>query len=394
MTVRSAPALSVIASLLALAACNGGAVATGQSGAADDAASQSRDRPFRIAEKGAFAEPWAMAFRPGSTMLFITEKKGTVKWVDTGSGRLGTIDSGLPKVDYGGQGGLGDIAFHPKAEAQNPESLYLTWIEAGPGDTRGAVLGRGTLVCEQADACALQGLEVIWRQDKTTGRGHFSHRIAFSPDGRYIFLTSGERQKFDPAQDLTTNLGAVLRLNLDGSPADGNPFAARGGKAAEIWSYGHRNLLGLAFAPDGRLWEHEMGPKGGDEVNLIARGGNYGWPTKSNGSHYDGRDIPDHAPGDGFTAPKVFWNPSVSPAGLVYYTGDMFPRWKGSLLLGALSGQALIRVATDGDAARKADQWDMDARIREVEQGPDGAVWLLEDGKGGRLLRLTPQVEG
>jgi glucose/arabinose dehydrogenase len=159
-----------------------------------------------------------------------------------------------------------------------------------------------------------------------------------------------------------------------------------------VWSYGHRNLLGIAFDHEGRLWEDEMGPQGGDEVNLIQPGLNYGWPKASNGTHYDGRDIPDHKPGDGYEAPKVWWNPSISPAGLVYYSGDLFPQWKGSLFLGALSGQALIRVKLDGDTATKADQWNMDARIREVEQGPDGALWLLEDGKGseGRLLRLTP----
>ena len=160
---------------------------------------------------------------------------------------------------------------------------------------------------------------------------------------------------------------------------------------AETWSWGHRNLLGLAFAPDGRLWETEMGPRGGDEVNLILRGRNYGYPRASNGSNYDGVDIPDHRPGDGFEAPKVWWNPSISPAGLIIYSGDLFPQWKGDALFGALSGQALIRVDIDGDKARKADQWDMGHRIREVAQGPRGEVYVLEDGPGARLLKLTPR---
>ncbi len=391
MNARFAYPFLLAASFIALGACNAGSVANGQSATADDAATTSA-RPFAIAEHGSFDEPWAMAFMPGTDLLFVTEQGGAVKWVDTRTNRLGSIDRGLPRVDYGGQGGLGDIAFAPDWPAGKTSggTLYLSWVEAGEGNTRGAVLGRGTLVCEQADACELQGLNIIWRQDKTTGRGHYSHRIAFSPDGKYLFLSSGERQKFDPAQDLSTNLGAILRLNLDGSTAAGNPFADRGGASAQIWSYGHRNALGLAFAPDGRLWEHEMGPKGGDEVNLIERGANYGYPLASNGSHYDGRDIPDHAPGDGFKAPEIFWNPSISPAGLIYYTGTMFPAWRNSLLLGGLSGQALIRVSTSGTTARKADQWDMDTRIREVEQGPDGAVWLLEDGRNARLMKLTP----
>lgn len=393
MKARIAHSLYLVAPLLALTACNASAVASGQSNNGDGDAIQSSERPFQIAERGSFDEPWAMAFLPGTNLLFITEKEGTVKWVDTATNRIGSIASGLPRVEYGGQGGLGDIAFAPDWPAGKTSGgmLYLSWIEAGPDKTRGAVLGRGTLVCEQADACELRGLDIIWRQTpKVTGGGHFSHRIAFSPDGQYLYLSSGDRQKFDPAQDLGNNLGSVLRLNLDGSPAAGNPFADKDGVSREIWSYGHRNLLGLAVAPDGRLWEHEMGPKGGDEVNLITRGGNYGYPVRSNGSHYDGRDIPDHAPGDGFEAPKLFWNPSISPAGLIYYTGDMFPAWKNSLLLGGLSGEALIRIATDGTSARKADQWDMGTRIREVEQGPDGAIWLLEDGSNGKLMKLTP----
>ncbi len=183
----------------------------------------------------------------------------------------------------------------------------------------------------------------------------------------------------------------MLRLNLDGTPAAGNPLAAKGFDPA-IWSYGHRNLLGIAFDKGGRLWEQEMGPKGGDEVNLIKPGLNYGWPKVSNGSHYDGRDIPDHAPGDGYEAPKVSWNPVISPGGLLYYSGTLFPQWQGSLFIGGLSSQSLVRVKLDGEKAEKADQWDMGARIREVEQCPDGALWLLEDGgkSEGRLLKLTP----
>jgi len=271
--------------------------------------------------------------------------------------------------------------------------LYLSWSAAGDGG-KGVVLGSATL--EQGSEPRIMGLKTLFRASPLMkGDGHYSGRIAFSPDGKYLFFTAGERQEFTPAQDPKATLGKVLRLNLDGSAAAGNPLAAKGFHPA-VWSYGHRNLLGIAFDDKGRLWEQEMGPKGGDEINLIVAGRNYGWPNVSNGSHYDGRDIPDHAPGDGYEAPRVWWNPSISPGGLLYYTGAMFPAWKGSLFLGGLSGKALIRVALDGETARKADQWDMGTRIRDVEQAPDGALWVLEDGgrgADGRLWRLTPPKE-
>jgi glucose/arabinose dehydrogenase len=234
----------------------------------------------------------------------------------------------------------------------------------------------------------MQDFKIVWRQaPKVTGAGHFAHRIAFGPDGA-MYVTSGDRQKGDPAQATGGNLGKVLRLTPDGQPFPGNPSAARGGVQAQVWSTGHRNLLGIAFAPDGRLWEHEMGPQGGDEVNLILPGKNYGWPIVSNGSQYGGADIPDHPTRPEFEQPKVWWNPSISPAGLIVYTGELFKAWRGDLLLGALSGEALIRVDVQGDKAAKAERWNLGARIREVEQGPKGEIYLLEDG--GRLLRLTP----
>ena len=203
-----------------------------------------------------------------------------------------------------------------------------------------------------------------------------------------LYLTSGERQKGDPAQAIGGNLGKVLRLTDEGAPAPGNPWAASGGVAAQFWTMGHRNLLGLSFAPDGRLWETEMGPQGGDELNLIVAGKNYGWPRASNGSDYGGGNIPDHRPGDGFESPKAFWDPSISPGGLLIYSGELFPQWKGDALIPALSGEALLRVDVDGDRATKADQWPMKSRIRAIDQGPGGSVYLIEDG--GRLLRLDP----
>jgi glucose/arabinose dehydrogenase len=238
---------------------------------------------------------------------------------------------------------------------------------------------------------ALTDLEVIWRQTpKTDGDGHFSHRLAFSPDGEHLFVSSGDRQLKDPAQDTTNTLGSVVRLTLDGEPAPGNPMADEGGVTAEIWSWGHRNPLGLEFAPDGTLWSSEMGPEGGDELNLVEAGANYGWPEASDGSDYGGGEIPDHAEGDGYAAPVRSWTPSISPGSLLIYSGEMFPDWQGDAFLGALSGEALVRVDLEEQRAADTEVYDLGERIRAVEQGPDGAIWLLEDEGAGRLLRLTP----
>jgi glucose/arabinose dehydrogenase len=359
--------------LLLAGACSGGSAAA-------------QDRPFQVEEIGRFNEPWAMTFLPGGDLL-VTEKRGALK-LRRADGRVFAV-AGVPQVSYGGQGGFGDVVLHP--DFAHNRLVYLSWVEAGDNGTRGAVVGRARFNFGESGP-VLSDLQVIWRQQpKINGGNHFSHRIAFGPDGK-LYISSGERFQFTPAQDPNVNLGKVVRLNDDGSlPAD-NPFASRGGVAAQIWTLGHRNLLGLAFDAGGRLWEVEMGPKGGDEVNLIQRGRNYGWPRASNGSNYDDSDIPDHRPGDGFEPPKVWWNPSISPSSLMIYSGVMFPQWRGDAFIGALSGQALIHIDLDGGNARKADQWAMGARIREVEQAPDGAIWLLQDGdSGGRLLRLTPR---
>lgn len=341
--------------------------------------------PFAVEEVTTFDEPWAMTFLPSGEAL-VTERGGALTLVEVTSGEKRRVE-GTPTVLHEGQGGLGDIVLGPTYTTDG--TVYLSWVEATGEGRAGALVGRARLRTEGTPR--LEDLRPIWRQEPTTGRGHYSHRLAVSPDDDHLFVSSGDRQKMDPAQDTANDLGSILRLDLDGSPADGNPFGDRGGQAAEIWSYGHRNVLGLAFDADGRLWASEMGPKGGDELNLVERGGNYGWPRASNGSHYDGRDIPDHTAGDSFVAPKVWWTPSVSPGSLLLYTGTAFPEWTGDAFLGALSGQALIRVDLDGTSAAKADQWDMGERIREVEQGLDGTLWLLTDGPRGRLLHLTPR---
>ena len=345
-------------------------------------------KPFATATIADFDSPWAMTFLPDGRAL-VTEKKGEMILFDPKNGTKIPV-AGIPAVDSAGQGALMDVVLSPNFARD--KAVYFSFSEAREG-VKGVALAKGMFEQASDGTTSLTKVQILFRASPyVEGNGHYSGRIAFSPDGKYLFFTNGERQKFDPAQDPKSTLGKVLRLNLDGTPAAGNPLAAKGFNPA-IWSYGHRNLLGIAFDGEGRLWEQEMGPKGGDEVNLIKPGLNYGYPKVSNGSHYDGRDIPDHAPGDGFEAPKVSWNPVISPGGLLYYSGNLFPAWKGSLFIGGLSSKALVRVRLDGESAAKADQWDMGARIRDVDQGPDGALWLLEDGADGsqgRLLKLTP----
>ncbi|MGH8196003.1 MAG: PQQ-dependent sugar dehydrogenase [Woeseiaceae bacterium] len=377
----------IAATSAVLAAC--GPTADSSSANANAAAAAS-DQPFVATPVATFDEPWAMTFLPDGRLL-VTEKKGRLL-VATQAGEKSAPVTGVPDVDYGGQGGFGDVVLHPDFATNG--IIYLSYAEAGDDDVRGAAVMRAKLTLSDDGSGSLSEQQVIWRQDpKVTDNGHYGHRIAFSDDG-YLFISSGERQKFTPAQDMQQNLGKVIRLHEDGSVPDDNPFADQGGVTAQIWSLGHRNPLGLAFDSQGRLWELEMGPRHGDELNLVLRGKNYGYPIVSNGNHYNGGDIPDHDTRPEFEPPKVFWVPAISPAGLIFYSGGEFPEWQGNAFVGGLGSQALIRIAIDGDTAAEAERFDMDERIREVEQGPDGAIWLLEDeeddgGEGGRLLKLT-----
>jgi glucose/arabinose dehydrogenase len=366
-----------------LAACNGspGSISLGvEASAATPATSE---RPFKTTPLASFDEPWAMTFLDDRQLL-ITEKKGALKLYTLG-GQAVDI-KGVPKVAYGGQGGLGDVVLHPDF-ARN-WLVYLSYAEAGDDGTRGAAVARATLMLNGAGG-ELSDVKVIWRQvPKVSGAGHYGHRIAFGADG-HLWISSGERQKFEPAQDLQSNLGKIVRLNQDGSVPRDNPFADKGGVTAQIWSLGHRNPLVIAFDGSGELWNIEMGPRGGDELNLVKRGGNYGYPIVSNGDHYDGRPIPDHDTRPEFIAPAVWWTPVISPASFIIYSGSEFPAWRGNGFIGGLSSHSLVRVEFDGDKAREAERFDMGRGIREVEQGPDGAIWLLEDAAGGRLLKLT-----
>lgn len=343
--------------------------------------------PFQVQTIGRFDAPFAMAFLPDGGLL-VTEKPGRLKLRDP-DGRVVEV-GGVPAVDTGGQGGLLDVAL--ASDVGQSGLIYLTFAEPAPGGSELA-LARAQLVRAPGKPPALARLQVIWRSGSPGVGGQFGAIIAFSPDGRYLFLSSGERQRFTPAQDPDQALGKVLRLTLDGKAAPGNPMFAQGGVRAMTWTSGHRNPYGLVFAPDGRLWEEEMGPKGGDELNLLEPGRNYGWPLVSNGDNYSGQPIPDHPSRPDLAAPELWWTPSISPAGMTYYSGGMFPQYRGSLFIGTMSTPGLMRVTISGDTAKPADFWDMGARIRDVAQAPDGSIWLLEDGgKGsaGKLLRLTP----
>ena len=380
--MKSAP-LALAGLVVALTAgCSADSASSGALGpvtAADD-----EGWPFAVEEVDRFDEPWAMAFLPDGDLL-LTERTGTLHLRDADTGDRVEV-AGTPEVVDAGQGGLGDVL--PGPTYAQDGLVYLSWAEAGDGGV-GAAVGRARL--ETGGDPALTDLEVIWRQTpKTDGDGHFSHRLAFSPDGAHLFVSSGDRQLKDPAQDTANTLGSIVRLTLDGEPAPGNPMADEGGVTAEIWSWGHRNPLGLEFAPDGTLWSTEMGPEGGDELNLVEAGANYGWPEASDGSDYGGGEIPDHAEGDGYAAPVRSWTPSISPGSLLIYSGEMFADWQGDAFLGALSGEALVRVDLEEQRAADTEVYDLGERIRAVEQGPDGAIWLLEDEGAGRLLRLTP----
>jgi glucose/arabinose dehydrogenase len=344
--------------------------------------------PFTTTPVAEFNEPWAMAFLPDGRLL-VTEKRGALKLYSIERDRAVDV-MGVPGVEYGGQGGLGDVVLHPDFAANG--LVYLSYAEADTADRgrAGAAVARARLALNEAGGGALESLTVIWRQTpKVDGRGHYGHRLAFGPDG-FLYISSGERQKFTPAQDMGGNLGKIVRLNDDGSVPPDNPFADSGGAAAQVWSLGPRNPLGHAFDAQGRLWNVEMGPQGGDELNLVERGANYGYPLVSNGSHYGGADIPDHDTRPDLAAPAAFWNPVISPSSLLFVGRGEFPDWDGDALIGGLSSTSIVRIEFGaGGSAREAARYRMPRRVRALEQGPDGALWVLEDGRGGQLLKLT-----
>ncbi len=413
--------------LLLLAACGTSAQTNSQTGhdSGDGAASSpsapsnlpgSRP-PFTTTDVATFDDPWAMVFLPGSNTAILTEKPGHVWLVDVATGKKQPV-GGAPRVVYGGQGGLLDVVLAP--DFANSGLVYLTYSEPSANGGSGLALARARLV-RDSNGARLDGLQRLWHDPAGGEGGQFGAIVVFAPDGKTLFLSSGERQRFTPAQDISQPLGKILHLTLDGKPAPDNPWAGRTGAAtvtvtdppedteaakhasgrqmkwpgpnltpAEIWTLGHRNPYGLAFASDGRLWETEMGPQGGDELNLIIKGKNYGWPLVSNGKNYNDVPIPPHSSRPDFMPPKLYWAPSIAPTSLLFYSGKLFPEWNGDGLIGSLAGQSLIHVRIRGDRASALEQWDIGKRIRFVGEGPDGAVYLLQDGKDGKLLRLTP----
>ena len=381
---------------------------------------QQPDLPFTMTQVATFKLPWRIAFLPDGRML-ITEKVGPI-WLVTQQGQKTAVEN-VPEVLYQGQGGMLGVFVSPHYATDR--SVYLTYSEPGDGGS-GLALARARLNLGEGTA-SFEGLQVLWH-DMPRGRGgQFGAQIAFSPDGQYLFLTVGDRQRMTPAQDPNTEVGKILRLTLDGKPAPGNPMAGKVGAAtiplinppsdteaaktapvvsmytfpgpnlapAETWTSGHRTPYGLAFAPDGRLWEVEHGPRGGDELNLIEPGKNYGWPLVSYATNYNGVPIPSPDTRPDLAKPVIYWTPIIAPGNLMFYTGAMFPQWRGSALMGGMATQTLNRITFDGKGgAAPAERWSVGHRIRDVEQGPDGALWMLEDANPGGLFRVTPKQPG
>ena len=373
--------------------------------------------PFVMTQVTTFSLPWRIAFLPDGRMV-ITEKTGPI-WVVTQTGAKTPV-ANVPAVLAQGQGGMLGVFLSPHYASDH--FVYLTYSEPGDGGSSLA-LARAKLTLGK-DTASLDGLQVIWRDGARGKGGQFGAQIAFAPDGKSLFLSVGDRQRMTPAQDPNQPLGKILHLTLDGKPAPGNPGAGKTGAAtvpiidpptdtekaktapvvktytfpgpnltpAETWTSGHRTPYGLAFAPDGKLWEAEHGPKGGDELNLIEPGKNYGWPLVSYATNYNGVPIasPDTG-GPNLTKPVLYWTPIIAMGNLMFYKGKMFPQWNGNALMGGMASKTLNRVIITGSTAKSAERWDVGHRIRDVEVAPDGALWMLEDANPGALYRVTPK---
>lgn len=374
--------------------------------------------PFKMEQVTTLSLPWKIAFLPDGRML-ITEKTGGLQVVTPQGAK--TPVTGIPAVLWHGQGGMLGVFLSPHYAKDH--NVYLTYSEPGEPSGSSLALARAQLKLGP-DTASLENLQVIWRDGERGDGGQFGAVVAFSPDGKYLFLTSGDRQRMTPAQDPNQPLGKILRLTLDGKPAPGNPMAGKTGTQtvpvidppsdteeaktapvlrtytfpgpnltpAETWASGVRTPYGLAFAPDGRLWELEHGPRGGDELNLIEPGRNFGWPLVSYGKNYNGVAIPSPDTLTGLTKPVIYWVPIIAPGNLMFYKGSVFPQWNGSALVSGLASKALIRLTFDGKGgAQTAERWDVGHRIRDVEVAPDGSLWMIEDAKPGALYHLTPK---
>jgi glucose/arabinose dehydrogenase len=409
--------LATAAAIAALAITTGAQAQTNIGGQKPEAS-----LPFTMTQVATLNLPWRIAFLPDGRML-ITEKPGALLLVDQKGAKV-TVGN-VPAVWWQGQGGMLGVYVSPTFATD--QTVYLTYSEPEPGvDGAGLALAKAKLVQGMTGAngwARLDNLKVIWRDGGRGKGGQYGAALAFAPDGKSLFLTSGDRQRFTPAQDPNTPVGKILHLTLDGKPAPGNPGAGKTGAKsvpifdppmdsivakttpalrtytfpgpnvtpAEVWSTGHRTSYGLAFAPDGGLWEVEHGPKGGDELNYIERGKNYGWPVVSYATNYNGVpiDSPDSHPE--FEKPKLYWTPILAPGSITFYKGAMFPQWNGSALIGGMGTKTLNRIVISGPTAKSAERWDVGKRIRDVAVAPDGAIWLIEDDKAGGLFRVTPK---
>lgn len=324
--------------------------------------------------------PWGMAFLPDGRLL-VTERSGTLRIMQADHSLSDPL-IGIPQVFAQGQGGLLDVAIDPDFESNR--FVYLAFSEPGPGNTASTAVGRGKL-----EGNAIQNFTVLFRQEpKESGPNHFGGRIQFHEG--YLFLAMGDRFQFDPAQDLSNHLGTIVRIYPDGSIPQDNPFVGEANAEDAIWSYGHRNIQAIAVDPNtSLLWSGEMGPQGGDELNLIEAGKNYGWPEVSWGEHYNGNDIPDPPTHPEFTDAVIHWTPVISPSGMDFYRGDMFPEWQGHMLIGGLTEGEVVIVEVNGSEAKEIDRIDIGARTRDVLQAPDGSIYVLTDENNGKVLRLS-----
>jgi glucose/arabinose dehydrogenase len=332
--------------------------------------------------------PWSLAFLPDGRML-VTEKPGRLR-IATRDGKLSPPVAGVPQVFAVSQGGLHDVILD-RSFAQNA-TIYICSAEPVSGGGRTALL-RARLVDEAAPK--LEDVKVIYRQDGplSTG-GHFGCRIVQMPDSN-LFLTQGDHFRYrDEAQNLGNHLGKLVRVAPDGSVPQDNPFVGRSDAKPEIWSYGHRNMQGAAINPaTGKLWTHEHGPRGGDEINIPEKGKNYGWPVIGYGIDYSGAKIHEATSKPGMEQPIKYWVPSIAPSGMAFYTGDLFAKWKGSLFVGALAAQMLVRLDVDGEKVTGEERilQGLRERIRDVRVGPDGALYIATDNSAGRILRVSPK---
>jgi glucose/arabinose dehydrogenase len=360
-------------------------IATGTRGQEQAFGSSAGELDVRTIARG-LANPWALAFLPDGKML-VTERPGRMRIVTT-EGQISPPLKGVPEVWASGQGGLLDVVVD-KAFAQN-KTIYFCFAERTEGGGRTTV-ARAKLNDSNG---RLDDVKIIFRQQGPLSSGnHYGCRIAQADDGNLFVALGDHFTHRDQAQNLGNHLGKLIRIAPDGSVPSGNPFAGRTDAKPEIWSYGHRNVQALAINPaSGDPWEIEHGPRGGDELNLIGKGKNYGWPVIGYGIDYSGAKIHDATAKDGMEQPLKYWVPSIAPSGMAFYTGKLFPKWNGSLFTGALRGAMLVRLTLNGNVVTSEERLlqNLHERIRDVRQGPDGALWLLTDSSNGRILRVAP----